>query len=442
MAAEGSREIPKAYRESSLPCIDTKGPKKENEAVKSARKGSTASQRGRGGRIRNMIKLRRGSKKSTNDDSSEERPPNSVIVPDTPLEMSGITQAPISPVSHRHAISVDGYDSIATAGGSSINSVAPERPSNQSLVTSQTIEEYRETQKRQQSALGIKHAKRFMKESSRFVQLDTEQIERIQIMHDQFAEGSAFTFNYNTLLLVASVLAGLGLISNSSTTVIASMLVSPIMGPVVGIAYGLTIHDYKLCKKAHLNFYLSLLFCVGIGVCLGAICGPFEISEAWPTDEMLARGSLQAFLVAIPVAFFSGLGVAVSLLDSQTNSLVGVAISASLLPPAVNAGVLWVTWAFYQDYDHSLNVGANGHIDTRIQQYSGDDFRNAGFISLCITLVNVVLIIVASVFMFRLKEVSIVLLPCWVLVGVDFFYFKLASYSCVSRPLIRTGASC
>lgn len=53
-----------------------------------------------------------------------------------------------------------------------------------------------------------------------------EQIDRVRQMHDRFAEGAEFSFNYNTLLLVASVLAGLGLASASTTTVIASMLVS------------------------------------------------------------------------------------------------------------------------------------------------------------------------------------------------------------------------
>ena len=42
-----------------------------------------------------------------------------------------------------------------------------------------------------------------------------EQIERVKLMHDKFMEGAVFSFNYNTLLLVASVIAGLGLVSNS-----------------------------------------------------------------------------------------------------------------------------------------------------------------------------------------------------------------------------------
>ena len=58
------------------------------------------------------------------------------------------------------------------------------------------------------------------------------------------------------------------------------------------------------------------------------------MAEDWPTQEMLSRGTRTTFLAGIPIAFFSGLGVAVSVLDDQTSSLVGVAISASLLPPA------------------------------------------------------------------------------------------------------------
>lgn len=62
-----------------------------------------------------------------------------------------------------------------------------------------------------------------------------EQVARVQRMHEMFVEGAAFSFNYNTMVLVAATLAGLGLASNSVATIIASMLVSPIMGPVVGM---------------------------------------------------------------------------------------------------------------------------------------------------------------------------------------------------------------
>lgn len=55
-------------------------------------------------------------------------------------------------------------------------------------------------------------------------------------VHERIEDGANFSFNYNVLLLVSSVIAGLGLVSDNSTAIIASMLVSPIMGPVVGLA--------------------------------------------------------------------------------------------------------------------------------------------------------------------------------------------------------------
>lgn len=107
---------------------------------------------------------------------------------------------------------------------------------------------------------------------------------------------------------------------------IHSMLVSPIMGPVVGLAYGTTICDWKLVRVSIRNECISLAFCIIVGMVISAITGVTTLSNDWPTDEMRSRGTWTNLLVALPVAFFSGLGVAVSLLDDQTSSLVGVAI--------------------------------------------------------------------------------------------------------------------
>lgn len=104
------------------------------------------------------------------------------------------------------------------------------------------------------------------------------------------------------------------------------MLVSPIMGPVIGAAYGSTINDWKLVRLSLRNELISLVFCIIVGLVVGAITGVTTLADDWPTDEMRSRATWTNFLVALPVAFFSGLGVAVSLLDDQMSSLVGVAI--------------------------------------------------------------------------------------------------------------------
>jgi uncharacterized hydrophobic protein (TIGR00271 family) len=232
-----------------------------------------------------------------------------------------------------------------------------------------------------------------------FAHVGLAQIERIKVVHDRFVEDSTLSFNFNTLIMVASILAALGLVSNSVATIIASMLVSPIMGPVAGMAYGFTIRDWNLVKISVINECGSLVFCILVGAVVGSISGAAGLAETWPTPEMAGRGTLTNFYVGLPIAFFSGLGVAVALLDEHFSSLVGVAISASLLPPAVNAGIMWVAYAFYDD-THSPDEPS----DTGMPYYDANQFRTGGAISLSLTLANIILVAIAAAIIFRIKE--------------------------------------
>jgi hypothetical protein len=137
------------------------------------------------------------------------------------------------------------------------------------------------------------------------------------------------------------------------------------------------------------------------------------LAKEWPTPEIVTRGSWTNFLVGLPIAFFSGLGVAVSLLDDQTSSLVGVAISASLLPPAVNSGILWIAYWFQeQDWLGGGDPTPMPAAQDLDKDFPDDDeyeptlkdFRRSGIISLTLTLANIALIIISSMIMFRCKE--------------------------------------
>ena len=101
---------------------------------------------------------------------------------------------------------------------------------------------------------------------------------------------------------------------------------------------------------------------------------------------MTNRYLVQNLVISLPIAFVSGLGVAVSLFDDQMSSLAGVAISASLLPPAVNAGIIWVGHAFARENDFLA-------------------MTTYGLVSLCLTVSNIFLIWISSMLMFRIKEV-------------------------------------
>lgn len=116
-----------------------------------------------------------------------------------------------------------------------------------------------------------------------YMEVTQEQLDRTRMMHAKIEEGAMFTFNYNTLILCAAIIAGLGLVSNGGAAIIASMLISPLMGPVVGLAYGITIRDWKLVRRSLRTEGISLLFCIIIGMLIGLTTGPTLVSENWPT---------------------------------------------------------------------------------------------------------------------------------------------------------------
>lgn len=114
--------------------------------------------------------------------------------------------------------------------------------------------------------------------------------------------------------------------------------------------------------------------------------------DTWPTEQMSIRGDPTGLLTGIAIAIPSGMGVCLSILGGNTSSLVGVAISASLLPPAVNAGVCFV-------YSILLQVDA-------VTSGSGDtawDYFVIGGISFALTAINIVCIWGAGIVMFEIK---------------------------------------
>ena len=133
------------------------------------------------------------------------------------------------------------------------------------------------------------------------------------------------------------------------------------------------------------------------------------MAESWPTNEMLSRGTRTTFLCGFPIAFFSGLGVALSVLDDQTSSLVGVAISASLLPPAVNCGMMYIVSAFKEEewssFDFNWMPPELGETFANKMDEIYPSFRQMGTLSLLLTVANVIMVALGSALMFRAKEV-------------------------------------
>ena len=141
------------------------------------------------------------------------------------------------------------------------------------------------------------------------------------------------------------------MVENSSVILVASMLVSPLMGPILAIVFGMAVRNRKLLRIGVKREIYCLLICVLCGFMFGCIFVvkfnrtrsmlAISTTENWPTTEMSSRTGWSCLVVGLAVAVPSGVGVAISVLGGNSGSMVGVAISASLLPPAVNTGLLF-----------------------------------------------------------------------------------------------------
>ena len=112
--------------------------------------------------------------------------------------------------------------------------------------------------------------------------------------------GSEFSFDYLLLLILAGIIAFMGLLESSSVVLVASMLVSPIMGPILAGIFGGAIQDRNLTWSGIRHEIYSLIICIVIGFVLGMCIVPWIDTYGppkFPTPEMVSRGELRSLWV-------------------------------------------------------------------------------------------------------------------------------------------------
>ncbi|KAH8338169.1 hypothetical protein KR059_010600, partial [Drosophila kikkawai] len=225
----------------------------------------------------------------------------------------------------------------------------------------------------------------------------------------QVRRDATLTFDFVVLLISAALLSCVGLVENSFLFLSSSMLISPLMGPIIAAIFGSVIGDRDLCWLGLKNELLGIAVSVAIGFVFGGIvCGFgffFAISTGL-TEEIVSRCDTHSLAINICTALASGAAGAIAVLGGNTGSLVGVAISASLLPPAVNAGLLsaLAIGTRFLSPDHELLQSLQKH-----KTYSDHlpiELMVCAGVSLALTLLNIVCVWLMGVVVLRIKEVA------------------------------------
>lgn len=164
-----------------------------------------------------------------------------------------------------------------------------------------------------------------------------------QIIHDNIMSGVVFEGTNLWILMIAIVIASVGLNVNSTAVIIGAMLISPLMGPIIGMGYGLGTYDFDLVRQSIKNYF----FAVVTGLAVSTLYfSASPLNEAH--SELLARTTPTIYDVLI--AFFGGLAGFIAIVSRyKGNVITGVAIATALMPPLCTAGygVATSQWSFF-----------------------------------------------------------------------------------------------
>jgi uncharacterized membrane protein len=193
--------------------------------------------------------------------------------------------------------------------------------------------------------------------------------------------------------VIAGSLAALGLATDSTSTVLGSMLISPIGTFIIqaNLQSFLKQYNYRIKDLQYSPWYIPLLLVMISTISLSYLIGklfihlnnPFTgepLNKNWPTHEMMARADPMSALYTIPVALLCGIILPLIVVNSNSVGFVAIGIATSLIPPLANIGL-------------SLNFKYNPVVhEPELKYYK----RNAVLTGFSIFLINIILLLIPS----------------------------------------------
>lgn len=167
--------------------------------------------------------------------------------------------------------------------------------------------------------------------------------ENIEITTENIRNGAVLT-GVNLWVLVGAIfIASLGLNTNSTAVIIGAMLISPLMGPIMGFGLGLGTNDFALVNKSVKNFLIMFVLSATASSLFFLIS---PVKEAG--SELLGRTSPTVYDVLI--AFFGGMaGIIAGASKLRSGNVIpGVAIATALMPPlcTMGYGISHLNWQY------------------------------------------------------------------------------------------------
>ncbi len=158
------------------------------------------------------------------------------------------------------------------------------------------------------------------------------------LIHDSTPRPSFFA-----LVILSVLMATFGLLIDNASVIIGSMLIAPILSPILSLAMGIVMSDSMLVVRSGVTLIKSLV----IGVVLAAVATLFvSVDNRVIGGEILSR--MEPSLIFFAIAFIAGFAAAFARVNPDlSETLPGIAISVALIPPVgvVGIGIALLDWS-------------------------------------------------------------------------------------------------
>ena len=135
------------------------------------------------------------------------------------------------------------------------------------------------------------------------------------------------------ILICSILIASVGLNANSTPVVIGAMLISPLLGPILGLGFSIATNDLVTLKNSFVNFIVMVVLSVITAYIFFLV---FPLREE--SNELLSRTTPD--IRDVLIAFFGGLALIIAKTKKEniSSAIFGVAIATALMPPLCTAG--------------------------------------------------------------------------------------------------------
>ena len=199
--------------------------------------------------------------------------------------------------------------------------------------------------------------------------------ENEELTIESIRHGVVFKGTNLWVLIFAIFIASLGLNVNSTAVIIGAMLISPLMGPIMGFGLAVGISDFELLKQSFKSYLLTTFISVVTSTLYFSLTPLNEVQS-----ELLARTSPTIYDVLI--ALFGGLaGIIAVSTKEKGNVIPGAAIATALMPPLCTAGfglatgnIFYFLGAFYLYFINSVFISFATYLGVRFMHFKRKDF--------------------------------------------------------------------